>query len=63
MDPLLSVLDGDVKPIERNKIFSAATLRNLIRNFGNSQLVIETDVFNIKQIYIFLKFQQRTIQV
>ena len=63
MDRLLSVLDGDVKRIERNEIFSAATLRNLIRNFGNSQLVIEIDVFNIKQIYIFLKFQQRTIQV
>ena len=63
MDRLLSVLDGDVKHIETNEIFSAATLRNLIRNFGNSQLVIEIDVFNIKQIYIFLKFQQRTIQV
>ena len=63
MDRLLSVLDGGVKRIETNEIFSAATLRNLIRNFGNSQLVIEIDVFNIKQIYIFLKFQQRTIQV
>ena len=63
MDRLLSVLDGDVKRIETNEIFSAATLRNLTRNFGNSQLVIEIDVFNVKQIYIFLKFQQRTIQV
>ena len=63
MEQLLSVLSGEVKRIERNEIFSAATLKNLTRNFGNSQLVIEIDVCNVKQVYISLKFRQRTIQV
>ena len=63
MGQLLSIFSGEVKRIERNKIFSAATPKNLTRNFGNSQLVIEIDLFNVKQVYIFLKFQQRTIQV
>ena len=63
MERLLSVLGGEVKRIERNGIFYAAALKNLTRNFGIPQLVLEIEVFNVKQIYIFLKFQQTISQV
>ena len=63
MERLLSVLGGEVKRIERNGIFYAAALKNLTRNFGIPQLVLEIVVFNVKQIYIFLKFQQAVSQV
>lgn len=63
MERLLSVLGGEVKRIERNGIFYAAALKNLTRNFGIPQLVLEIVVFNVKQIYIFLKFQQTISQV
>ena len=43
MERLLSVLDGEAKytntSIGRNRIFYAATLMTLKRNFGNPQLV------------------------
>lgn len=63
MGGLLSILGGEVKRIERNCIFYAAALKNLTRIFGNPQLVFEIEVFSVKQIYIFLKFQQTISQV